>query len=709
MQVVSDPVKRKRPQDTPSKPAARTPRAGPDWLLIGLMALALAVRLWGIADRLPDPTLGLNPIIGDTSVDEGDRRAMLYAWEMWQGGTQPLNLNPRTGDWPGLPFYVTLGLQLVYRAYDSVAHGNSTTGEFARHVTINPAGMFLFARFFNVLIGVLTIFLTYRLGSRLGGRRVGLISALLLAFTPFHILISQRVSDPNLLALLFVLLASIALVGESRDWRAFAIAGAMIGLAGACKYLPLALSLLLVLVSIDRTSPRGFRVRGRALAAGLLATVVAFALASPYTLLDWSAKVHDLQLQRGRLLGEWVGLSESSVSLPTYLVRTLPHMLGWPAYLLSVVGCLLLARRPRGGVVALTPVVLLLPTGLLAVAQERFMAPAIGSLIVAAAYAAVRAATWLTERFRTTSAATARAVTAVALALPIAVSLAWSAPEYLRTREALRLPDTRHVAHRWIDASIPRSEPIAMDLYGPEFNAEAEGRLSLVWPFLASQAEYVRAAYHAEWLDGLRYYVTSEEVGRRFEAAADRYPAEAAFHRWIRSHGTLTWTTDSSAASGPKIEVWALPESISDPEQRARLWTEARRQPMYELRVAHWCRDMATVFLKRDQYPRAVEWAARGLTVPDSAFRRELYETLALGQVRLKAYTEAVAAAREGLSEFPGSPFLHLDYAMALEVLLRRNEAIAEYRAALRFSPTPGATQLIQSLLNRLEKGGTQR
>jgi tetratricopeptide (TPR) repeat protein len=686
-------------------------KPAPDWLLIGLMAVALAVRIWGIADRLPDPTLGLNPIIGDTSVDEGDRRAMLYAWEMWQGGTRPLDLNPRTGDWPGLPFYVTLGLQLAYRGYDSLAHGSATAEEFARHVASNPAGMFLFARLFGALVGVLTILLTYRLGSRLAGRRVGMIAALLLTFAPFHILISQRVADPNLMALFFVLLASIALAGENVEsgW-ASVIAGAMIGLAGACKYVPLALSLLLVLAGIDRTSeaPRGLRIRWRPMAAGLLASLLAFALASPYTLLDWSAKAQDLRLQRGRLLGEWVGLSESSVSLPTYLFRTLPHMLGWPAYLLSIAGCILVARRRRGWVVALTPVALLLPTGLLSVAQERFMAPALGSLIVAAAYAVVRAASWLTERFPATSGTASRALAASALILPIAVSLAWTAPEYLRTRQALRLPDTRHLAHRWIQASIPRVEPMAMDLYGPEFNAEQEGRLTLVWPFLATQAEFVRAAYHPEWLDGLRYYVTSGEIARRFEAAADRYPAEATFHRWIQSHGTLIWRTDSLAASGPRIAVWALPDRISEPDQRGRLWNEARRRPMYDLRLAHWCRDMATVFLKKDQYARAVEWAARGLTVRDRAFRRELYETLALAQVRMGNSSAAASSAREGLSEFPESAFLHLDYAMALQALSHKDEAIAEYRAALRFSPTPGAARLIQGLLASLQRGNQQ-
>jgi tetratricopeptide (TPR) repeat protein len=270
------------------------------------------------------------------------------------------------------------------------------------------------------------------------------------------------------------------------------------------------------------------------------------------------------------------------------------------------------------------------------------------------------------------------------------------------------LADTRHLAHRWIEASIPRTEPIAMDLYGPEFDTENGGRLSLVWPFLATQAPFVRAAYHPEWLDGLRYYVTSEEVVRRFQAAADRYPDEAAFHRWIRSHGTRIWTTDSEAASGPTIDVWTLPERISDPEQRDRLWDEVRRKPMYELRLAHWCRDMAMVFLKRDQYVRAEEWAARGLTVRGRAFRKELFETLSLAQVRLGRPAKAVETARAGLNEFPESPFLHLNYATALEALSRRDEAITEYRAALRFSPNASAAQLIRTLLARLEGGRPQ-
>ena len=382
-------------------PASSRLKPRPDTLLLGLIALSVLVRLWGIADRLPDPTLGVDPIVANTAVDEGDRRAMYYAWDMWRGGARPIDLNPGTGDWPGLPFYLTLGLQLLYRAYDAVTHGNVSAAAFERHAGNDPAGMFLLARIFNVLIGVLTVYLVYVLGRKLGGRALGLWAAALIAFNPAHILASQRVSDPNLLALLFVLLATIQLVdaGAERRTRSSVLAGAMIGLAAACKYVPMALVLLIVLVQLERGKGgpvRALRFRWQPAVLGVLAALAAFAIASPFTILDWGAKAQSLSLQRGRLLGEWVGISEAPVSLPTYLTRTFPEMLGWPAYLLAILGSILLFRLPpRGWVVALVPVVLLLPTGALALAQERFMLPAMGSLAVAAAYAAIRLASWL--------------------------------------------------------------------------------------------------------------------------------------------------------------------------------------------------------------------------------------------------------------------------------------------------------------------------
>ena len=661
-------------------------RPQPDLLLFALLALALGLRLWGVSDRLPDPTLGVNPIVGNTAVDEGDRRAMDVAWRMWRGGAVPLDLNPKTGDWPGLPFYLTLKTQVLYRAYDSLAHGADTT-PFGARMERDPRGMFHLARILDALVGTLTVLLVYLIGRTLAGRSLGLIAAAILALNPFHILSSQRVWDPNLLALLFLLLATLALVREPSVKRS-AFAGAMTGLAAACKYIPIVFLAIVALANVERRQGT-WRVRVTSIAAATIAAIVAFFITSPYTFLDWTNKSRSFAMQRGRLLNEWVGLTRSPFSLPTYLTSTFPGMLGWPAYFLAIAGLVLLfAKRPRGWIVAATPILLLLPTGSMALAQERFMLPALGALVLAAAFALTRLREWKGR--------------APAIAL-LALAVAWSLPSYVRTRQALHRPDTRTLANRWITTNIPPQEPMAIEVYGPEF-AETSQRNGLIWPFLATQAAYVRGAYNPAWLDGLRYYVASSEVGRRFEAAAARYPVEAGFRRWLAQHGRVVWSSESSHASGPTIEVRALPDSISTRAEREAAWAEVVRAPMYAQRLQRWCLEMATLFRKVNRFDDAVEWAARGLTIPNPESRQALYGELVVSQVRDGQLVDAETNARSGLREFPSAALIHVGLAMALEQQGRAKEAIAEYGNALRLGRNPVGNRILQAEIDRLQR-----
>ena len=188
-----------------------------DRLLIAVVCLAALLRFWGIADRLPDPSLGIN-VLEDTAVEETDRTTMGRAWNLWGGGVQKLNLNPRTGGWPALSFYATLGLQWVYRGYYSITHPGSGPGVFASYVQLGPGAreLFFFARVIGAIVGVVSVALTYFLGVSIAGRLVGVGAALLLAVNPPHIYTSQHVSDPNLLALLFVLLAAFPMIRSPR-------------------------------------------------------------------------------------------------------------------------------------------------------------------------------------------------------------------------------------------------------------------------------------------------------------------------------------------------------------------------------------------------------------------------------------------------------------------------------------------------------------
>src|SRR5258706_60538 len=106
------------------------PRLRVDRLLIALVCLAALLRLWGINDRLPDPKLGIN-VLEDTAVEETDRTTTGRAWTLWRGGTKPLDLNPHTGGWPALSFYVTLGIQWLYRLGYSIQHPRVDADRFA--------------------------------------------------------------------------------------------------------------------------------------------------------------------------------------------------------------------------------------------------------------------------------------------------------------------------------------------------------------------------------------------------------------------------------------------------------------------------------------------------------------------------------------------------------------------------------------------------
>src|SRR2546427_72772 len=296
----------------------------PDWMLLLLLGLSLAIRLWGIHDRLPDSSLGIN-VLDDSVVEETDRTTMGRAWMLWRGGTK-VDMNPHTGGWPALNFYLTLGLQYLYKTYHTLVAGGATPEQFQQHVAGAGAGpMFLFAR----------------------------------------------------------------------------IAGALIGLAGACKYVPLVLALPLALAHIirGRGVKRASIFKNRALWAGMLAILAALFVATPFLFVDWKRTVIDIAGQRRALFSDWVGQTVFPISLSTYLAVTLLHAMGWPTYLMGLFGMVLLWREGRvKRTLVWVPALIVLVNGMLKSPQERYVLVALPFLHVAAAFAIVRGAAWARSR-----------------------------------------------------------------------------------------------------------------------------------------------------------------------------------------------------------------------------------------------------------------------------------------------------------------------
>lgn len=737
-------AKRRRAQDSPARGAG--PRTGPgdrpqptrrgsappiDPLAAAVVALALVLRLWGVGDHLPDPKLGIN-VLDDTAVEETDRTTSGRAWTMWGGGTKPLDLNPHTGGWPALSFYAALGLQYGYRLVYFAGNPGSDAAAYADHIQKGSDRMFLFARTASVIVGVASVLLTYMVGYLLWGRAAGLIASLFLAANPLHILTSQHIADPNLLALFFVLLATLPLIRIARGeagLRDSILAGAMIGLASACKYAPLVLVIPLAVAHLGPgegrrrrlSSELGGLLRNRALYLALAAVAAALFLGSPYTFLDWKTTVKDLAIQRRALFSDWVGQTTFPISLPSYLVTSLPHAMGWPAYLLSLFGLGLLWRRGRAGQAAvLIPVVMVLANGALRTAQERYVLLALPILFVGTG----AALDWGLERWKERVAARATgagesatpgagespapprrapAATGIAAAAGIAaLCIIWPLPEFLAVRRALALPDTRHLARKWINANIDPQRPMAVELYGPVF--QPGERALVIWPFFATQVPMVRPAYLAPMLDGLEYYVLSGEISRRFDADSLNYPVESAYYRWIRAHAPVVWRSDPESTSGPRIEVRRIPPGVSTEAERDSVFALALPTPTGVNRLALWAFDYSQVFARIEQFDRSREWALRGIRIGAGSMNAKLCGALAYAQLKRGEFEQAERVAGEGVSRFPREAMLHLYHGMALHELARLEEAEAEFRSAYELSRDARVLQSLGTTLTELER-----
>ena len=185
-----------------------------------------------------------------------------------------------------------------------------------------------------------------------------------------------------------------------------------------------------------------------------------------------------------------------------------------------------------------------------------------------------------------------------------------------------------------------------------------------------------------EFLDGLEMICTSGEISRRFVADSLRYPVEAAYYRWLQTHGTLLWRSDAERLSGPVIEVRSLPSSISTRAARDSLFARVMPTPSGTYRLALWCHDFAALFARVGRFDRAEEWASRGLRVEATRLNHRLYAALALAQLNQGAFSDAAEAARLGLALAPDAYALHLYRGMALQNMNRPEEALVEVRAA---------------------------
>jgi YYY domain-containing protein len=241
--------------------------------------------------------------------------------------------------------YGTFPLYLLSTLKDFVMF---ITGFFGR---IDPNQFVIWAgRMLSGLFDVGTVIVTYMLGTRIlpeaQGRRLGLLAALLLTFSVLNIQMAHFfvVDVPLALLVMATLYAAVGIAQTGRR-RDYLLAGVCLGLAMATKTSALPVSLAVGAAHVlglakakEADRPRRWLELGLA----VVASGVAFFIAMPHAIIDWSRFWSNQNEQRRILV-----TGEADVPYNRQYLHTMPFLyygknlilytLGWPLGLLSMI------------------------------------------------------------------------------------------------------------------------------------------------------------------------------------------------------------------------------------------------------------------------------------------------------------------------------------------------------------------------------------
>ena len=492
-----------------------------------ILALGALLRFVGIGSGIPF----------NIGVDEPE--IMDRAVRMMRTG----DFNPHFFDYPGLYFYVQLGVACLRFL------AGATAGEWTSLDQVSTADFYLWGRAVTAFLGTATIPLVYQAGMRWGARYAALAAGLM-AVMPLHVRESHYVLT-DVPVTFFVTLALLLTLRAAERERAvdFAWAGAAAGLAAATKY-PGALSLLLPLVAVWMTlNAKPSRLLASLAVVG--GAAAAFLLAAPYTILDLPGFLNGYAHLAGyyspKPLGEPAGV--------TYY-KHLSRSMAWPAFLLLLTGMGLGAVRAIRGpgrvrwtITILFPLVYFYFLSGQTLVYGRYLMPLLPFVCLLAAAGAVSGVSLL-RRFDIPRAARQAIIAAITVAAVLPP--AWQSLNFMRD---LTRVSTVEQAYAWMLDNLPKDASIVIEtqaLLAPK-SFKAKNVPQLVQDYRAPQA-------HADYVSaGVEYFIaSSQKYGDALQEPHKHPDLYGAYMRLFEQSRELARFTPDADHPGPELRIYKL-------------------------------------------------------------------------------------------------------------------------------------------------------
>jgi hypothetical protein len=506
------------------------------------LVASTALHLWGVERNLPDGR--------DVDEDALLRPAVRIA----ASG----DLNPRWFGYPGST--VIYPLAALLHAHEAALRGgrwdrpNASirrsffAGDFAAHARLG--------RYLSIAYGVASVALTAWIARLTFGPATAAVAAVLAALSPLPIEYAQPLrsdSAATFFGLLYLglLLRMLAAPDAARN----ALTGAALGLAIASRFLMATTGALLALAHVhllrDRER-RGDRV-GRAIAAAWLAVPLAFFAVTPYMLLAAPAALESFVVA-ARRQSSHVGIDQLGFlgNLRFYVAEAIPDAIGWPQYLLALLGTTVLLRRRRFGDALLVLYVATFVGGIsvLGIHWQRWAIPALPVLAILAAHAIVAASD---RAARAPSSRRLRLALVVVVTVLVVLS---PAREAVRRSRLYAHPSTEIAALDWVLANVPDGAKVAYEWYTAPLTSKRARVKRFRLLELSTLARRPLVFYRNQ---GWEYLLVSSGMYGRFLRDPAAHPHEVGFYRRLRDTAAPVFEARPSAERrGPAVTVYRL-------------------------------------------------------------------------------------------------------------------------------------------------------
>jgi hypothetical protein len=454
-------------------------------LLAIICVLALALRMLGLTYGLPavynpDETPILN-------------RALTFA----KG-----DLNPHVFVYPTLYFYVLFIWEGLFFVAGRAIGLFDSLAAFQREFFLDPSRHFLAGRMLSVVCGTATVAGVYRLGRRLYDRGTGLGAAAFLAVAPIAVRDAHyvKLDVPTTMVVVFALvaLARIVVDPDAASRRgAWIGAGLLAGLAVSTQYYAIFLGFsMLAVAAADLQRSRDPRKTIRLFLWSIGAAALGFFIGTPFLIADFDKALGDIAHVREVDIDRAVVKGGVFVAVVDYLKIFLLDAVGWPVWLLAVVGGVwAVASDWRRGLVFASFFVAFFAFIVNTVPMSRYLNVVLPIVCLAAAFAVMRLA-------RATGPA-ARIVAPAAVALAMIPGLLAS----IKTDLFIRQADTRTLAREFLERRVPAGRTLLIQPYSAP-----------VWRSRDSLIEAFRANLGSESEASTKFQLTM---------ALDPYPSPA--------------------------------------------------------------------------------------------------------------------------------------------------------------------------------------